>query len=82
MKTNLNIIISTIEEAKLFFDELVKNNEDYHPEDDAHEIVFIGTDGKRCFTDEEAIKLNLLMDSVFEIEGFDPCEYMYEITTL
>lgn len=40
MKTTLPTAINTIEEAKTFLTELNTNGEAYHPEDDAHDIIW------------------------------------------
>lgn len=79
MKTKIPEKIETIEEAKKFFDELISNREEFHPEDDPFDIIYFGT-GKRLFTDEEAAKIDKLMDEVYSLEGFDPCEYILDQT--
>jgi hypothetical protein len=85
MKTNLPDAINSIEEAKLYLSELLKNHEAYHPEDDAHEIVW--GHGGVFPTKEECDKLNKLMGDIYNLEGnkdkypdlaFDPCEYLHQ----
>lgn len=83
MKTNINITINTVEEAKAFLTELYNNGESYHPEDDANELV------GDPFTKEEGLKLNELMESIYNLKGndgrhsdpmiFDPCEYLMDL---
>ena len=72
MKTNLSINITNIKQAKIFLRELHKNNESYHPEDDANDIIW--TTCKP--TKKECKKLNILMEQIYQIKGFDPCEYL------
>ena len=88
MKTVLPAAIKTIEEAKAFLTELHKNNEGYHPEDDARDIVNIETD-ERIFTDEEAEMLNSLMADIYNLDGNDgkhdmsivfcPCGFLFDL---
>lgn len=83
MRTALPTAINTISEAKTFLQELRKNGEAYHPEDDATE----------CFdTDSEhnlawCRQVNKLMSDIYALEGnidhlnmaFDPCAYLLEL---
>lgn len=78
MKTNTNITITTSEEAKVFLSELYTNDEDYHPEDGAETIINFKT-GENVFSEEEAEKLNKLMNSVYEVADFDPCEFLLDL---
>ena len=87
MKTNLPQSIGTIEEAKKFLKELCDNNEQYHPEDDAHDIEW---DTIECVGDyptkEERDQLNKLMNEIYVLKGnedpqnmiFDPCEFIMD----
>jgi hypothetical protein len=75
MKTTLPIAIHTIAEAKKFLKELYINDESFHPEDCAKNIIIYKT-GKRLFTDSEADKLNSLMDQIYYLKDFDPCGYI------
>lgn len=77
MKTSLPIAIHTIAEAKKFLKELYNNNESFHPEDNAKDIIT--SNGKRLFTDSEADKLNALMDQIYYLKSFDPCEYIINL---
>lgn len=73
MKTTLPESISTIEEANAFLTELNNNREVFHPEDDAHDIIW-DMPKEHAPTHDECDKLNSLMEQMYEIEGYDPCE--------
>lgn len=81
MKTKLPKVINTISQAKRFLTELYKNEESYHPEDDANDIV------GDLFTKEEADQLNKLMNDIYNLPGnnsaqdmaFDPCQWLLDI---
>jgi len=83
MKTNLPNRITTVEEAKAFLTELHKNDESFHPEDNAHDIEWETSNP----TSEERDKLNALMSDIYELEGnedsqnmiFDPCEFLLNL---
>jgi len=77
MKTNLKRKISTIDEAKLFLNELIINNEIYHPEDDAHDIIWNLPENQKP-TNQECNQLNYLMDEIFELDDFDPCGFIID----
>jgi len=82
MKTVLPKSISTVEEAKVFLLALYNNNEVYHPEDDAHDIIWDGV----TVSDAEADQLNKLMNDIYSLDDytmfngkeltFDPCEFL------
>lgn len=81
MKTQLPEKISTVEEAKKFLKELRDNDEVYHPEDSAHDIVWDCASP----TDEECDQLDSLMRDIYNLKGnenyphdmiFEPCEYL------
>ena len=74
MKTNLNRTIENEEEAKAFLQDLIDNNEAYHPDEDAQDIIFQEAE----VTQKEAHRLNVLMGQVFEVEGFDPYGYLID----
>lgn len=86
MNTILPKNIKTVYEAKKFILTLHKNGESYHPEDPAEDIISHSTN-KRKFTDEEAVKLNSLMNDIYNLEGnnypndmvFDPCEFLIKL---
>jgi hypothetical protein len=77
MKTNLDIQITTAEEAKSFLTDLFTNGEHYHPEDDAFDVQFAGMETQP--SKEERGALNALMDQAYGKDGFDPCDYMYDL---
>ncbi len=83
MKTNLPTAITTIEEAKAFLTELHTNGEHYHPEDDAHDILW---DINNTPNRDECMQLNELMHQIYALPGndgrhsaplaFDPCLFL------
>jgi hypothetical protein len=83
MITTLPVGIGSIEQAKAFLSELAKNNEHYHPEDDAMLLV------PDKATIEEAESLNALMLDIYNLPGndgrhsgvmaFDPCEFLFQL---
>jgi hypothetical protein len=81
MKTQLPTSIKTVEEAKQFLFDLHNNDESFHPEDDANEVVWVTCNP----TAEEKTQLNKLMDEVFylmemsEDVCFDPCGYLLDL---
>ena len=78
MKTNLNRVIATVDDAKEFLRELCDNNEVYHPEDDAHDIIWYACDEP---TDAEKDQLNSLMQSIYGLDDsntFDPCGFIID----
>jgi len=78
MKTKLPDTISSVKDAKKLLQELFLNDESFHPEDDAHDIV--DCFGEYLFTIEEGKKLNELMDQIYvELKDFDPCEYLLDL---
>lgn len=81
MKTNLYRTIATVEDAKAFLKELYDNKELFHPEDDAHDIIWAEMTDEEKPTKEECDRLNELMASCYEvadIEKFDPCGYIID----
>lgn len=62
MLTKLPQSINTVQEAKNFLTSLALNNESYHPDDNAHEIIWIN---KPIPTFEECEQLNKLMSDIF-----------------
>lgn len=77
MKTILPTQITTIFDAEAFLRSLHLNDESYHPEDDAHNIIWSkGTDEP---TNDECDKLNLLMEEIYALDGFDPCGFILDI---
>lgn len=80
MKTKLPESINTVEEAKDFLQNLHNNGESYHPEDDAHDILWTGANP----TPEECDQLNKLMSDIYENidfyeTGFDPCGFLLDL---
>jgi hypothetical protein len=90
IKTVLPTAINTIDEAKKFFAELYANNEAFHPDDDANDIIdgrtssydrIHGYTGKNLFTAEEATQVNKLMEDIFNLENFDPYQCLMLLDT-
>lgn len=75
MKTNLPTKIETKEQAEKFLTDLNSNNESFHPEDDAHEIIWNTSE----VSHDEKEKLNELMGEVYSIENFDPCDFLMDL---
>ena len=75
MRTQLPFSIDTVEEAREFLQELFDNDESYHPEDDAHDIIWNGTTVDMFEKD----RLNELMEDMRELEGFDACEFLMDL---
>jgi hypothetical protein len=71
MKTILPSAISTKTEAETFLTDLHNNNESFHPEDDATDI--------EIFSENEGNKLNELMNQIYLIDDFDPCEFLLNL---
>ena len=74
MKTQLPTEIKTIKDAEQFLTELSKNGESFHPEDDAHDIIWSG----ETPSTSECDQLNKLMDDIYQLEDFDPCGFLLE----
>lgn len=77
MKTQLPEEITTIEAAETFLTDLHNNGEAFHPEDDAHEIIWhLETPP----TAAECDQLNKLMEDIFKLDGFDPFEILMKLS--
>ena len=76
MRTKLPEKISTIEEAQAYLTELFNNNEHYHPDDDAHDIIWHVSDPP---TPEECDQLNKLMVDIFNLTHFDQYEFLLNL---
>lgn len=73
MNTIIPQKIETIQEAESFLSALLGNGEEFHPEDDAHDIVWHTTEPP---TPEECDELNRAMEQIYSLPGFDPCEFI------
>jgi hypothetical protein len=76
--------ISSIEDAKGFFDVLINHNLVFHPEDDAGEICR-GLNGPALFSEEEALLINQRTEEAYRLDwsssGFEcPCGYILAMT--
>ena len=90
MKTTLPAKISTVKEAKIFLFDLHENSESFHPEDDAHTIVWDDIPRQEDEpTHDEAEQLNKLMADIYNLPGndgrhsgemiFDPCQFLLDL---
>ena len=76
MKTQLPEKIENAAQAVEFLTQLFKNGESFHPEDDAHGIVWAVEDPP---TPEECDKLNDLMSDIYDLSDVDPCGILLEL---
>ena len=75
MNTTLPTAIASVEEAQEFLTDLHNNNEAFHPEDDAHHVDF-----STCVPAvEERQQLNKLMREIYELNEFDPCDFLMDL---
>ena len=84
MKTKLPTSIQSVKEATDFLTELHHNNESYHPEDDAFDVIWSTCE----VSDSEKHHLNRLMDDIYSLPeiwtpenqgGFDPCAILMDL---
>lgn len=80
MKTNLNRAITNEYDAVEFLYELWENGEEYHPEDDALDIVWNGIPHAERPTEDECKQLNSLMESIYFNTDIDPCAILVLLT--
>lgn len=87
MQTKLPAAITTIEGAQTFLLELFNNGESFHPEDNAHNIIWSLPEEQKP-TAKECDLLNKLMEDIYNVEGnngnhanpvFDPCGYLLDL---
>lgn len=77
MKTTIPSAITTQAEAEIFLTNLCINGENFHPEDDAHDIEFLNLDEEERPTVEQCDQLNKLMDDIYNLPGdFCPCAFI------
>ena len=76
MLTNLKRQIKTDSDAVEFLNELWRNGEDFHPEDDAHDIRWSRTTAP---TELECDQLNSLMEQIYSNTDVDPCEILLDL---
>ena len=75
MKTNLPSAINTIEEAETFLRVLHENGEAFHPDDNAHDIVWCTSAPSR----KELEQLNKLMSDISRLKDFDEYEFLLNL---
>ena len=69
--------IKSVNDAEIFFFNLWQLGLDYHPEDNAHDVIN-GKTKKPLFTKDEADLMNQRMEESF-IYMDDPCEYLLDL---
>lgn len=88
MKTTLPEAITTQEQAEEFLTALWENNEVFHPEDNAHQVVWDTIPEGDRPTPSECDQLNKLMNDIYDLDGnngdhanpiFCPCEFLLEL---
>lgn len=79
MKTTLPQAIENAEQGLEFLTELHKNGESYHPEDDANDVVWSIKDAP---TSLECCQLNGLMQDIYDLNLFDPCDALLKLSLL
>lgn len=86
MKTALPADINTVYDAVKFINDLVRNREDFHPDDDPREIYVVTDESRRTghvaeedlmFTEDEAEQLVFLFDQI-RILNVEPAELMVD----
>lgn len=82
MRTILPESITCVEDARSFIQSLCDKHEQYHPEDDAHDVCWQTTK----VSWDEAERLNLLMGQIYALpevpEKYDPCGHILEYLKL
>lgn len=73
MKTILPAEIKNVAEAMLFLTALNNNGESYHPEDRAEDCI------DHLATKEECDECNKLMNDIYSLPDFDPCEFLLDL---
>ena len=71
-KTNLKRTIKTDRDAIRFILDLFFNGEDYHPEDDAHDVIWYTFKPTKTERDQ----LNNLMNQIYQNTNVDPCNVL------
>ena len=75
MKSDFTKQINTINQARLFLNNLLEDNLMFHLESNPHEIL--NSNEEPLFTTEQANLLELRLSEVFD-KLDDPCEYVVE----
>ena len=79
MKTDLNITIESLNDAICFLNELIANEEYYHPEEEAKDIIW-EMEKEQQPTPEECNKLDNLIESVYQY--FDVANYFTDMINM
>ena len=77
MKTNINRTITTTQEAKDFLTELFNNDEHYHFDESAADIIDMNSE--RCFSDAEALELDKLNDEITSLDEICANGFLLEL---
>ena len=72
LKTDLPKRIRNKKQAKKFLKKLIKNGEEFHPEDRPENIIW----ERGILNKEQQIQLRNLMDDIWKIKKFDPCGFI------
>ena len=76
---NYSTPIASTADAEGFLFQLVQHGREFHPEDNARDIIN-GATGQPLFTAADADLINERMEEVFTFI-VDPCEYLLNLTT-
>jgi hypothetical protein len=76
---NYSTPIASTADAEGFLFQLVQHGRDFHPEDNAHDIIN-GATGQPLFTAADADLINERMEEVHTFIA-DPCAYLLDLTT-
>jgi hypothetical protein len=71
LKTTLPSRINSVDEAKAFLDQLIMNDEYYHPEEDALEVRWTTLESDHP-TEDQCVYLNKLMADIYLLPECDP----------
>lgn len=75
MNTILPESITSVSEAKKYLSDLHHNGEAYHPDDDAHDVLFQTCNPSSVQRD----KMNYLMSQVFTFDSLDPYAFLIDL---
>ena len=73
--------INTVEDVKIFFNELLEEGLNFHPDDPFSDYIHAGS-GEQFYSDQEALVRDNLLDQAFEVcekEGADIYEVCIDI---
>jgi len=79
MRTVLPTVIESVEAAKVFMTLLHNNGEAFDPEEDAYDIDWSFLDVDEQPSELELVKLNMLMDEMLRMPGFEVQEFLMDL---